>query len=171
VARYKNEKYPCLTVNVRPEEKVYHPSMPVIVKTIPAIVAQFGVIGPEYQVENADGEITTHVDISGGLFDLDAETATNGWTEEEKQLVKARLDDLCTQAWSGVELVEDLPPAAPWPTYDDTHHAKIATLAAELGLVEQALAYENATKQRVGVLSALLEKQETAVVEEELTAA
>lgn len=172
--RYKNDRYPCLTVNVRPEVKVPHPTMPIYTETIPAIVAQFGVIGPEYQVENEDGEVSTHVDISGGLFDLEAEAVTHGWTREEQKLVQARLDDLCTQPWSGVVLVDEPVPVAPWPRYDDTHYTKIAALAVELGLVDQALAYESQTKQRQSVLADLREKQQEetpAAADEALTAA
>lgn len=46
-------------------------------------------------------------------------------------------------------------PAAPWSTYDKTHHAKIAKLALELGVVGEALAYEESTKNRSSVISEL----------------
>lgn len=46
----------------------------------------------------------------------------------------------------------------PWASYDETHHFKIPTLAAELDLVPEALAYEQANKAREGVIKALEEK-------------
>jgi hypothetical protein len=44
----------------------------------------------------------------------------------------------------------------PWPTYDKTHHNKIATMVAEMGLdPHDVLAYEIASKNRPGVVSSL----------------
>lgn len=43
----------------------------------------------------------------------------------------------------------------PWPSYDSTHHNKIASLASELGLVAEALAYEQENKQRASVIEQL----------------
>ena len=54
--------------------------------------------------------------------------------------------------------VEETKRSAPWGTYDKTHHGRIAALADELGMVDQALDYERATKNRATVVSALEEK-------------
>lgn len=51
----------------------------------------------------------------------------------------------------------------PWATYDTTHHNKIASLAEDLGCVDDALAYERENKNRESVLAALEGKQPTAV--------
>ena len=51
-----------------------------------------------------------------------------------------------------------LAPQKPWASYDETHHFKIPGLAVELGLVAEALAYEQATKNREGVVKALEDK-------------
>lgn len=57
----------------------------------------------------------------------------------------------------GVEyiVVEAVKAAKPWPSYDDTHHNKVVSLAAELGLVAEALAYEQENKQRPTVIEQL----------------
>ena len=53
-------------------------------------------------------------------------------------------------------VVEAVKVTKPWPSYDDTHHNKVASLAIELGLVPEALAYEQEKdKPRVSVLEQL----------------
>ena len=52
-------------------------------------------------------------------------------------------------------VVEAVKVQKPWPSYDDTHHNKIASLASELGLVTEALAYEQDNKQRASVIEQL----------------
>jgi hypothetical protein len=51
--------------------------------------------------------------------------------------------------------VEEVKATIPWPSYGDTHHNKIAVLAAELGLVDAALAYERENKNRESVIASL----------------
>jgi hypothetical protein len=57
----------------------------------------------------------------------------------------------------GIEyvVIEEVKAVKPWPSYDDTHHNKIASLAAELGLTAEALAYEQENKQRATVIEQL----------------
>ena|SRR5690242_12277583 len=59
-------------------------------------------------------------------------------------------------------VIEAVKAQKPWPSYDTTHHNKIAALASELGLVSEALAYEQENKQRASVI----EQLEAAVPEE-----
>lgn len=77
-----------------------------------------------------------------GVSDADRESAENM---------------LLTSLFYGTDfiVVEEVKAAKPWPSYDDAHHNKIASLAAELGLVAEALAYEQENKQRPTVLEQL----------------
>ena len=170
--RWRNDRYPTFTQVVRHEFIEWHPQMSgVRLRTIPRIAVEFGVFGPEFTAEAEDGTVSTHAYISGGLYDLDADAAEKGWTEEEQKLIEAKLDEMCNQPWCGIQREVDVAPAAPWPSYDTTDAGKIAMLAGELGLVSEALAYEVATKQRRQVVAGLEKALQTAAVEEELTAA
>ena len=100
-------------------------------------------------------------DVAGGVFDLDTVAANKNWDEEDKETVARVLLKLVENpAFNDFELApEPVAPGKPWPKYDDTHHFKIASMAEELGLVDEALAYERFTKNRDGVVKALVEKQ------------
>jgi hypothetical protein len=70
------------------------------------------------------------------------------WDSEEWQ-AEHKLSDqaenlLLLDSAYGIEyvVVEAVKAAKPWPSYDDAHHNKVASLATELGLVPEALAYE-----------------------------
>lgn len=171
--RWRNDRYPTFTQVVRHEFTEWHPQMSgVKIRTIPRIAVEFGVFGPEFTAEAEDGTVSTHAYISGGVYDLDADAADKGWTDEEQQLIEAKLDEIAEQqAWTGIYREVEVAPAAPWPTYDNAEPGKVADLAVALGLVEQALAYEVATKQRRQVVAGLEKARMTAEVEEELTAA
>lgn len=170
--RWRNDRYPTFTQVIRHEFIEWHPMMPgVKLKTIPAIRACFGVFGPEFTAENEEGEVTTHAYISGGVYDLDADAAENGWTEEEQALIEAKLDEIAKeQPWTGIYREIPVAPTAPWPTYDTTPHGKVALLAGELGLVNEAIAYEKFNKNRKSVIEQLEKALETAATEEELVA-
>lgn len=140
----------------------------------PGLVADFGgaygsaLMTPEWDDEDGN----THADIRGGVFDTDEAARRLGWTEDEKRMVEEKmLRQLADPRFVDFWLYEEVKPSAPWPTYDDAHHFKIPALAAELGLVREALAYEEATKGRESVVAALREKLGEAAVEESLTAA
>jgi hypothetical protein len=63
-------------------------------------------------------------------------------------------------------------PTPPWPTYEETHHKQIPVLAEQLGLVNEALAYERAReKPRAEVTERLEGLLQGKVEEETLTAA
>ena len=94
-----------------------------------------------------------------GAFDTTVEQEQRGWTDEIREKVEQYL--LAKESYgSAFTRVEKIVVAAgkPWPSYDDTHHFKIPTLAAELGLLDEALAYEQANKNRESVISGLEEK-------------
>lgn len=169
--RWRNDRYPCFTQVVRHEVIEWHPTMSgVKLGTTPAIRAEFGVLGPEYQFEDAEGVVTTHAAISGGIYDLDIDAQEKGWTQEEQSLIEAKLDEMCKQPWCGIYRDTEPVVAAPWGTYDNIDAEKIPILASELGLVEQALAYEQATLNRKKVIADLQELTEQVALEEELTA-
>ena len=171
--RWINTHFPCLTVNVRAPDVQWHPTMNgVKLSETPAIEAKFGVLGPEYQYESEDGTISTHAAISGGVYDLDQETAEHGWTEEEQQMIVRRLEELEQQPWSGVVRVQAIAAPAPWPKYDETEETDVIGVAelvgADLGAV---LAYERENKNRAKLVKALNEHLSQAQIESELTAA
>lgn len=109
-------------------------------------------------------------DMRGGALDLDQQASANEWTDEEREFVARRLCRLAAKpGFNDFWLYEAVQPGPPWPTYDDTHHFKIAALAVELGLVNEALFYESRTKNRQSVLDALQGKVQDEKVEAELT--
>jgi hypothetical protein len=79
---------------------------------------------------------------------------THSLTDDEREQAEQML---LNSIFYGVEFIaiEEVKAAKPWPSYDDTHHNKIASLASELGLVSEALAYEQENKQRVSVIEQL----------------
>ena len=162
-------KFKAFRVNIRSEIKKYHPTMDVVLETIPEMVAEFGVHGPEVEVETQFG-VERHGDIRGFFYDLDADAKAKGWNEEEYAIAKKRLDDLCETWPEAIKKLEEVAPVAPWATYDDMDYSKVAQLAIDLGLAEQALAYELATKNRKSVVKALTEYVDAQKAEEELVA-
>lgn len=170
VPQYKS-KFKDFRVNIRPEVKKYHPEMPVVMDTIPAMVAEFGVHDGEYTyIDPETGLSSTHVNIRGHFYDLDVDAERKGWTGEEKAIAQKRLDELC-QTWpEAIQKIEAAAPVAPWATYDNINFSKIPALAIELGLVSEALVYEKATKARKSVIAELEKALATSAVEEELVA-
>jgi hypothetical protein len=100
-------------------------------KTFPGLPIEEDEVTPANPVEN--GRIGVWDSVAWqkefGLVDADREQA--------EQL-------LLTSTYYGIEfiMVEEVKAARPWPSYDDLHHNKVAPLASELGLVAEALAYE-----------------------------
>jgi hypothetical protein len=113
-------------------------------KTFPGLPIEEDEVTPANPVENGRIGVWDSVDWQAeySLDDADREQA-------EKLLL--------TSPYYGTEfiMVEEVKAVRPWPSYDDAHHNKIASLAAELGLVAEALAYEQENKQRPTVLEQL----------------
>lgn len=164
-------KYAAYQVLVRPRQDVWGgPDKTVLVDQIPPLTADFAQHGAEYKVEAPDGSEYTASSINGHFFDSAAAAEALGWSQAEHDAVVAALDRVCAQrpeeVWAHV-----LPKAEkPWPTYDDTHHKAIPGLAEQLGLVAEALAYEQENKARGEVVASLTEKLEAQNAEEELVA-
>lgn len=125
---------------------------------VPALTAEFALHGGEGTFHNT---LTNSTDVGaeiwGHFFDSAAQAETKGWSQEDHDMVVQTLDRLCAQTPEYVWEVTHAKAAAPWPTYDATHHNTIATLAETLGLAVEALAYEQQEKNRPAVVEKLTE--------------
>lgn len=140
---------------VRHEINIPHPTLPTYVDTIKRLAADFGQLGAEYDYTTPDGTVSKAADIRGHYFDSVVAQEQNGWTDEERELVEKQLI-LTSNRWpEAVQVVQRAAAVAPWPTYDSMHHSKIVQFAVDLGLVEQALVYEQENKNRESVVAGL----------------
>jgi hypothetical protein len=156
--------YSDLQVLVRSEAVIYHPATGVETNRIPALTANFGTHGKEFQALNPlTGEMEMRSDIRGHFFDTEAAAERLGWTPEEQESVISVLDRLCLeQPFMIAKVVHEVVVAQPpWPTYEETHHKTIPVLAQQLGLVQETLAYERENRNREGIISALTEAQDS----------
>jgi hypothetical protein len=89
-----------------------------------------------------------------GVWDSVAWQAEHSLEDEDREAAEQLL---LNSSYYGNEffLLEEVKAAKPWPSYDDAHHNKVAALASELGLVAEALAYEQENKQRPTVIEQL----------------
>lgn len=135
-----------------------HPVTGDPIETIPAVYARFGKMGATYTYTNPlTHEEETGADITGHFFDTDIEAAEHEWDEDTKGLVERTLLKFCKSQPDRIKQLErEIPRAAlPWPTYDETPVEKVADLASALGLVAEALAYEQENRARPLVLDGL----------------
>jgi hypothetical protein len=125
------------------------------INEIPELVAEFATHGGEFDYENPNQEQDKAAMIFGNYFDLDSFCDANDLDAEERNLCAKRLlwwaDRAPSEIW--LHSVPKLP--APWPKYDQAHPKSIANLADQLGLLAEALAYEEQNKNRAGVVKAL----------------
>lgn len=148
-----------MVIVARHGHDILHPVTGTKIDEVKRLAAEFGVHRGEYLWENPEtGEQETHADIAGFFYDLDADALAKGWSDDEKEAMRRRLIEAAQNTPDFCRIHSSTPAAAPWPRYDSTHHFKIPGLAAELGLVEQALIYEQQTKNRDGVVKALQER-------------
>jgi len=135
---------------------------------IPALVAEFAFHGGEYTYIDPDtGNTAVAADIRGHFFDLYMQAEEKGWSDDDKEVVARHMLRMCEKFPGGEFWVWEKPRTlAPWPTYDTTAYAKIADLALELGLVEQAINYELENKNRENVLKRLAAVKADAPVDE-----
>jgi hypothetical protein len=164
-------KYAAYRVKVRSERKVWNAGGTAVIETIPEIVAEFAQHLGEFDYQDETGMPRRGADIRGHFFDLDVAAEVNGWSDEDKELVRKVLLMQCKKTPADVWVHETAKPQIPWPTYDSTHHNKIPVLAEELGLIGEAIAYEAANKNRDSVVAALEERRRVHEAAEELTAA
>src|SRR5262245_4921843 len=65
------------------------------------------------------------------------------WTPDDREYVANGLEwQLNDPKFRDMWVHEPVKPVAPWPTYDQTHHKQVHTVAQAVGLVNEALAYE-----------------------------
>ena len=107
---------------------------------------------------DADGITLQPVAERIGMFDTLEAQKQNGWSDELREKVEKWMLAKSNYGTDFTE-VEVVPAEAPWPSYDKTHHSKVASLAAELGLVDGALVYERSNKNRKGIIEALETEQ------------
>lgn len=159
---------------VRSEAIIYHPNTGVEINRVPALTAEFGIFGEEFDQTLPDGSTHRSASITGGFFDSAEAAERLGWTPDEHDSVVAELERWSTRWPEAVQVFSKQPAGKPWPTFDDAHHNQISVLAEQLGLVAEALAYEVENENRESVVSKLqeiVEKQSSEAVPEELTAA
>jgi hypothetical protein len=149
-------RYAAMQVHIRSRKDIYALDG-TKVDEVPALIAEFGVLGPEYKYTNLSGEEDTAAVINGHFFDLDQYAEENDLSQDEKELCAKRLlywaDTYPSEGW----LYEPLPVPAPWPNYDQTHHNQIPVTAETVGLVAEALNYETQNKNRDSVVEKLKE--------------
>jgi hypothetical protein len=160
---------------VRGRVEFFHPVTGVKTQEVPELVCYFGEAGAEFGFANPmTGAMDTGVEIRGHFFDTDVVAEQMGWNDEEKESVETSLlmQSQRTPQWVWqVEHENGGPPLEkPWTTYDTTKSEMIAEYADELECVPQALAYEQANKNRKTVVAALEQKQAEITEVEQLTA-
>lgn len=77
-----------------------------------------------------------------------------GWDDELRERVERVLDNHPNNGDVFLKLEAPLPDA-PWQNYEKTQWKQVISTARELGLVDEALVYEQATQRRKGVLEGL----------------
>lgn len=132
--------------------------------------AEFGVYGGEFTyVDPLTETVQTGTEFRGGWFDLDREAEAEQWDAREKEIVAEHMLKMANSGRAKFALYSAPKATAPWPTYDSTPYGSIADLAKTLGLVVEALSYEEQGKNRSSVVAALREAVTADVVEPEVT--
>jgi hypothetical protein len=159
-------------VLVRPPKNVWNHDGSVLMDTVPALTAEFAFHGGEFTFHNPlTGSQDVGADIRGHFFDSAQQAAEKGWSQEEHDIVVKILDQQCQRTPEYVWEVTVQKAQAPWPTYDKAHHNQIPVLAEQLGLVAEALVYEQQNQNRPSVVEKLTALLAADVTDEELTAA
>lgn len=169
-------KHSAYQVLVQGKEPVRFNTMGVPIEYATELTAEFAYHGGEFPFHNdLTGAQDVAADIRGHFFDSAQQAEAKRWTQEEHDYVVETLDRLCRETPEFVWEYETPKLPAPWPTYDQAHHKQIPTLAEQLGLVGEALQYEQQNKNRAEVVERLTELVNAAtdatVTDEELTAA
>ena len=166
-------QFALFTKVVRHKIDIPHPTLPVTLQTIPRLAAEFGQASEEFDYEDHEGRQARGVEIRGHYFDSNVAQEQLGWSDEEREEVEKSLLKLSVSWPEACQPVAERKAAAPWPTYDSTHHQKVVALAEELGLLAEAITYERQNKDRAVVVSQLEERLVNAQkpVEEDLAVA
>ncbi len=166
-------KAACHTVIVRGAEPQYAPGTAVIIGRQRELLAEFGEIGPEFQVLDINGDplldpgtgraMGFTANARGHFWDSRVAQETHGWTDEEHDRVVARVQYCCKIDPKHVWELEDVRFDPPWPKYDTTHHNTIPQIASDAGLLGETIRYEQQNKNR----EALVKKLEALIAKEQ----
>ena len=141
---------------VRPRRPIYDSG--VLIGEERELVAEFGDMDAPAIHDPDTGE--NYYAIRGHFIQTLEQGRKKEWSDEERALVEKKL--LASQQ-PGLHWLYSAPPAEkPWPTYDQMEWRKIPPAAAQLGLAQEALAYERENENREAVVEAL----ETALAEQ-----
>jgi len=149
---------------------IRHPVTGDVIETQPGIWANFGKLGDTYEYKNPlTGEMSTGAAISGFDYDTDQEALENGWDADTKAMVERKLVGLCLRRPDQIQqIITDAPKAPlPWPTFEAADAEQAVALAQQLGLVVEALAYEQENRARPDVIDGLTAVLETEDTDEE----
>ena len=115
------------------------------------IVAEFG--DPNAPMLHDEDTGDDYVVTRGHYCQTAEQARAKGWTPDEQALAEKRL---LTSQSPGLHWLHAEPKfPAPWPRYDVTPEEEIPVLAASLGLINEANAYEAQNLARESVLDAL----------------
>lgn len=162
--RRYGSKHAALRVDAQGQEPILHPQTGAVVGHKKPLVAEFGVLGPEYVprdekgeafASNQFGEPYVAADIRGHFWSSEIAQAENGWTDEETEAVIASVEFLCKRQPDLCWRLEETKVPLPWPTYDSQTAQNVIAFAIEGGMVGEALAYELQNQARKTVVSAL----------------
>lgn len=162
MALYKSA-YSAFMVLVRSEAVMYHPATGVEINRVPSLTAEFGEHGGTFNAENPlTGQLEEHAIINGHFFDSESAQERLGWSDEERESVEMAIEKIGREQPFLVARVdlEVRPTGKPWPTYDEMNAESVLSFANALGLIEQALAYENENKARKTLIAQLEEARE-----------
>lgn len=164
-------KFRAFRVSIRPEQLQLHPITGQIISERPRMVAEFGLHGEEFEIENELGQMVKYGDIRGFFYDLDTDAEAKGWTDDEKEAARERLLRLCKTWPEAIWVIEPTKLEAPWPAYDNMGIPKIADFARDAGLLREAFDYESQNKARKTVLSQLQQYMDQPDPQDDLIAA
>jgi len=159
MALYKSA-YAAFQVLVRSESPIYHQATGVEIGRIKPLVADFGEHGGTIKMPDPlTGAIEDHALIHGHFYDTEAAQEKNGWTDEERESVEYAIDKLTREQPFLVARVEfeTQPAPKPWPTFDEMNTEQVLVFANSLGLVREALVYEQENKARKTLVTQLEE--------------
>lgn len=122
---------------------------------IPRLVADFGSMGGEQTIVNPEtGGHVQVADIRGGFFDSMEAQERLGWTDEWREMVERKLDEVAQSRPDYVQKVVavHVPAPIPWVTYNELSADDVVDLAPKLNLVAESLRYERENQNREEVV-------------------
>jgi hypothetical protein len=138
---------------VRADEPIMHPRTGIVTGHEKPLIAEFGKFGSEGVVIDPDtgsalidpgtgrpvGRVAT---IHGGQWSADEWQDESGASDEEREIVMNALWRAHRKSPTTVWPIEDVKVQPPLPSWGNLSSARKLAIAAELGLLQEALAYE-----------------------------